>query len=159
VKTLLWYSVVGSYCEDENEMNATQLSIEFISLLDQAGKSKNFNCQPWYGGTRRHSRNILEITGSINCLIYYKVRSAEPCRWGVTANRLRELDRAGRRWFLVLLYVLPYTGYLISAEDVKRYLPIWPLGADGDYKVGTGSYLQFNRPFSSFSQLINSLTA
>lgn len=87
------------------------------------------------------SRNIIELSGSINCLIYFKVRSEVPYRWGVTANRIEELKESGKKWVLVLLYESPDTGYFITTEDVNHYLSIWPLGGDGDYKVGPGGYL------------------
>lgn len=138
-------------------MNASQIQREFILLMHQAGKNNGFRCQPWYQGTRRMSRNIIELSGSINCLIYYKVRSEKPYRWGVTANRIDELKDSGMKWVLVLFYESPNTGYLIATGDVNRYLSIWPLGNDGDYKVGPGSYLKFNRSFYSFSEFINSL--
>ena len=139
-------------------MNANQIQTEFISLLRQAGEKNGFRAQIWYQGTRRMSRNIIELSGSINCLIYFKVRSEEPYRWGVTANRIDELKQSGRKWVLVLLYESPNTGYLSTAEEVNRYLSIWPLGSDGDYKVRPGSHLQFNRPpFHSFSEFLNSL--
>jgi len=138
-------------------MNASRIQSEFISLLRQAGENNDFRCQFWYQGTRRMSRNIIELSGSINCLIYFHVRSKKPYRWGVTANRIDELKQSGMKWVLVLLYESPNTGYLITAGDVNRYLSIWPLGSDGDYKLGPGSYLKFNRPFHSFSELHNSL--
>lgn len=138
-------------------MNANQIQAEFILLLRQAGEEKGFRDQFWYQGTRRMSRNIIELSGAINCLIYFKVRSEGPYRWGVTANRIDELKQSGKKWCLVLLYESPNTGYLITAENVNRYLSIWPLGSDGDYKVGPGSYLQFNRPFHLFSEFLNSL--
>ncbi|MGB7533616.1 MAG: hypothetical protein WA977_11675 [Halobacteriota archaeon] len=103
------------------------------------------------------SRNIVELSGSINCLVYIKVRSREPCRWGVTANRIEELKQSGKSWIIVLLYETPETGYFLTSNDVNRYLSIWPLGSDGDYKVGPGSYLQFNRPFNTFSEFFDSL--
>ena len=139
-------------------MNANQIQTEFASLLRQAGEEKGFRAQFWYQGTRRTSKNIIELSGSINCLIYFKVRSEEPYRWGVTANRINELKQSGKEWYLVLLYESPNTGYLITTEDVNHYsLSIWPIGSDGDYKVGPGSYLQLNRPFHSFSEFLNSL--
>ena len=135
-------------------MNVNQIHSEFISLLRQAGENNDFRCKFWHQGT---GRNIIELSGSINCLIYFKVRSEEPYRWGVTANRIDELEQSAMKWVLVLLYESPNTGYLITAGDVNRYLSIWPLGSDGDYKVGSGSYLQFNIPFHSFSEFLNSL--
>ncbi len=138
-------------------MNKSQIRRDFILLMDQAGENNGFYCQSWHQGTRRISRNIIELSGSINCLIYYKVRSERPYRWGVTANRIDELKHSGMKWVLVLLYGLPNTGYLITIEDVNRYLSIWPLGNDGDYKIGPGSYLKFNKSFNSFSEFLNSL--
>ena len=104
------------------------------------------------------SRNIIELSGSMNCLIYFKVRSEKPYRWGVTKNRIDELNQSDMKWVLVLLYESPNTGYLITAGDLNRYLSIWPRGSDGDYKVAPGSSLQFNNiPFHSFSEFLNSL--
>jgi len=108
-------------------------------------------------------RDIIELSGSMNCLIYFKVRSKKSYKsykWGVTANRIDELKQSDMKWVLVLLYESASTGYFITAEDVNRYLflSIWPRGRDGDYKVSTGSYLQFNKkPFQSFSEFLNSL--
>lgn len=136
-------------------MTANQILSEFISLIRQTGETKAFRCQSWFRGTRR--MNLVELSGSINCLVYIKVRSEEPYRWGVTMNRIEELRQSGKDWIIVLLYETPETGYLLTSNDVNRYLSIWPLGRDGDYKVGPGSYLQFNKPFNSFSEFIDSL--
>lgn len=138
-------------------MNANQIQNEFISLLRQNGEKQDFFCQLWSRGTSRISRNIIELSGSMNCLIYFKVRSEKPYKWGVTVNRIDELKQSDMKWVLVLLYESASTGYLITAGDVNRYFSIWPLGSDGDYKVGTGSYLQFNIPFQSFFEFLNSL--
>ena len=139
-------------------MKADQkIQSEFISLLRQAGEKNGFRYQFWYQGTRRMSTHIIELSGSINYLIYFKVRSEEPYSWGVTANRVAELNQSGRKWVLALLYESPNTGYLITAEGVNRYLSIWPRGSDGDYKVRPGRCLRFNRPFHSFSEFLNSL--
>ena len=132
---------------------------EFVDQLSQAGISKGFNLRNWIDNTGRAGSNIIKLSGSVDCLIYYKVRSDEPYKWGVTKNRIDELNHSGKPWFVVLLYKSPNTGYLIAARDVSRYLSIWPLGRDGDYKVGTGSYLKHNRPFNSFSEFVNSLVS
>jgi hypothetical protein len=138
-------------------MTANQILSEFISLIRQTGETRGFRCQSWFQGSGRTSRNIVELSGSINCLVYIKVRSREPYRWGVTANRIEELKQSGKSWIIVLLYETPETGYFLTSNDVNRYLSIWPLGSDGDYKVGPGSYLQFNRPFNTFSEFFDSL--
>ena len=137
-------------------MNANQILNNFISQLQQYGNAKGFSVDIWKG-TRRKSRNIIEIVGTINCLIYIKVRSEEPYRWGVTKNRIEELNKSGKKWCLVLLYESPNSGYFLTADEVNRYRGIWPLGIDGDYKVAIGTYLKYNIPFNSFSDFINSL--
>ena len=141
-------------------MNANQIQSEFTSLLRQNGEKQDFCCKLWFRGTRGMGRNIIELSGSMNCLIYFKVRSKKSYKWGVTANRIDELKQSDMKWVLVLLYESASTGYFITAEDVNRYLSlsIWPLGRDGNYTVSTGSYLQFNKkPFQSFSEFLNSL--
>ena len=138
-------------------MNATQIRNDFVSLICQAGKNNDFSCQPWKGSIRRVSNNIIELSGTINCLIYFKVRSEHPYKWGVTSNRIDELEQSGKKWFLVLLHESPNKGYLMTAKEVGRYLSIWLIGSDGDCKVSTRSYLQFNSPFHSFSKFLGSL--
>ena len=138
-------------------MTANQILTDFISLIQQTGQRQGFRCESWFQGTRRISDNIVDLSGSINCLAYIKVRSEKPYRWGVTANRIEELAQSGRHWVIVLLCGAHQAGYLLTSNDVNRYLSIWPLGSDGDYKVGPGSYLQFNRPFRSFNEFVDSL--
>lgn len=138
-------------------MTANQVRDEFISLTRESGERLGFGCRLWIGGTRRTSRNIIDLSGSVNCLVYFKVRSELPYRWGVTLNRLDELRQSGKGYVVVLLFESPEHGYLLTSADVGRYGSIWPLGSDGDYKVETGSYLQFNTPFQSFGQFIDTL--
>jgi len=137
-------------------MNKDQIQSEFITLLRQTGEKNGFRCQFWSQGTRRMGTHIIELSGSITCLIYFHVRSEEPYSWGVTANRIAELKQSGRKWVLALLYESTNKGYLITAEDVNRYSSIWSFH-QGDYKVGPGRRLRFNKPFHSFSEFINSL--
>ena len=138
-------------------MSSKQILSNFISQLEQYGKKMGFNVDIWKN-TPRKSRNIIEIRGAINCLIYVKTRSAEPYRWGVTKNRIEELNNSGEKWCLVLLYESSNTGYFLTADEVNgKYRGIWPLGRDGDYKVAPGTYLKHKAPFNSFSDFINSL--
>jgi len=143
----------------DSKMNASQIKSKFILLLNQAGESNNFRCYYWDKGMRRTNNNIniIELSGSLNCLIYFKVRSEKPYRWGITANRINELKQSNIKWNLILFYESPRTGYFITAEEVNHYLSIWPLGRDGDYKVAPGKCLQFNKPFNSFSEFLNFL--
>jgi hypothetical protein len=140
-------------------MKASQIHNEFIYLLQKKGERYGYRCDPWFDGSRRFSRNIVDLSGAIDCLIYFKIRSAEPHRWGVTANRIQELHESGRKWVVALLFESPHTGYLIASEQVKNYLSIWPLAQDGDYKVEPGTYLQFNKPYLSIQTLLDSIFA
>lgn len=138
-------------------MNANQILNNFISQLQQYGKIRGVSVQIWKD-TSRKSRNIIEMRGAINCLLYVKIRSEEPYRWGVTKNRIKELNNSGKKWCLILVYKSPNSGYFLTAYEVNnKYMGIWPLGTDGDYKVATGTYLKYNIPFNSFSDFINSL--
>lgn len=105
------------------------------------------------------SRNVFELTGSMNCLLYLKARAEYPLRWGVTANVLDRLKGHSKPWVVVLLYVSHKTGYLLSSADVEHYTKnIWALGADGDYKPSTGSYLASNKPFRSIDEFFTQLS-
>jgi len=84
---------------------------EFILLLEKIGKEKDFRCQK-YESKRRWTKNIIELNGSLNCLLYFKIRSEEPHRWGVTKSRIEELQASGKKWFIVLLFETPNNGYL-----------------------------------------------
>ena len=135
---------------------------EFILSLEEIGKEKNFHCQR-YESKRRWTKNIIELNGYLNCLLYFKIRSEEPYRWGVTKSRIEELQASGKKWFIVLLFETPKDGYLLTSKDVERYINegLWPMGRDeknkNEYKISTGKTLQYNFPFHSFEDFINSL--
>lgn len=98
----------------------------------------------------------------MNCLLYFKIRSAAPPRWGVTSKRIEELKTSGKKWFVVLLYKAPDNGYLLTANDVARYIRenLWPLGRGknkNEYKVGPRNTLQYNELFGTFSDIIKLL--
>ena len=56
-------------------MNVNQIPAEFISLLSRAGENNTFRCQLCNQSTRRRGRNVTELSGSINYLVYFKMRS------------------------------------------------------------------------------------
>jgi hypothetical protein len=134
---------------------------EFISLLEEIGKEKGFRCQRYVSRIRRTS-NIIELSGYLNCLLYFKIRSEEPYRWGITKSRIEELEASGKKWFIVLLFETPKNGYLLTSQDVERYINenLWPIGRGkniNEYKISTGKTLQYNSPFYTFEDFINSL--
>jgi len=137
------------------------LQKEFISLLEEIGKEKGFRCRIYETKIRKTSK-IIELSGQINCLLYLKIRSEKPHTWGITKGRIEELQASGKEWFTVLLFDKPDNGYLLTSQQVKRYLSeaLWPLGRDknkNEYKISPGKALQYNKPFYSFVDLINSL--
>ena len=134
---------------------------KFILLLNEIGKGKGFLCQRYESRIRRTS-NIIELAGYLNCLLYFKIRSEEPYRWGVTKSRIEELQASGKKWFIVLLFETPKNGYLLTSQDVERYIKesLWPMGRGknkNEYKIRTGKTLQYNHPFHTFEDFINSL--
>jgi hypothetical protein len=135
---------------------------EFILSLEEIGKEKDFRCQR-YESKRRWTKNIIELNGSLNCLLYFKIRSEEPYRWGVTKSRIEELQASGKKWFIVLLFETPKNGYLLTSKDVERYIDegLWPTGKDkknkNEYKISPGKALQHKHRFHTFDDFINSL--
>jgi len=135
---------------------------EFILLLEEIGKEKDFRCQG-YESKVRWTKNILELDGYLNCLLYFKIRSEEPPNWGVTKSRIEELQASGKKWFIVLLFKTPNNGYLLTSKAVERYINegLWPLGKDeknkNEYKISKGKLLQNNNPFNTSKNFINSL--
>jgi len=135
---------------------------EFILLLEEIGKEKDFRCQS-YESKRRWTKNIIELNGYLNCLLYFKIRSEEPYRWGVTKSRIEELQVSSKKWFIVLLFETPKDGYLLTSKDVERYINegLWPMGKDkknkNEYKISKGKPLQNKHPFNAFEDFINSL--
>ena len=135
---------------------------KFILSLEDIGKEKDFRCQR-YESKIRWTKNIIELNGSLNCLFYFKIRSEEPYRWGVTKSRIEELQASGKKWFIVLLFETPNNGYLLTSKDVERYIDegLWPMGRDkknkNEYKISPGKALQHQLRFYTFDDFINSL--
>lgn len=141
-------------------MNSIQK--EFILLLEEIGKEKDFRCQRYESRIRKGS-NIIELDGYLNCLLYFKIRSGKPYRWGATKSRIEELQVSGKKWFIVLLFETPKNGYLLTSKGVERYINerLWPMGRDkknkNEYKISAGKTLQYNYPFHTSEDFINSL--
>ena len=88
----------------------------------------------------------------------HKGRGETPYRWGVTANVLERLNAQSLPWTTVLLYESKDNGYLLTSTDTLYCAQsIWPLGTDGDYKPGAGSYLSRATVFSSVNGFLGLL--
>lgn len=105
------------------------------------------------------SRNIFAFNGKGNCLLYVKGRAEHPYRWGITANVIDRLHAQPKSWMVILLFESHEKGYLLNSKDVEHYIhqQVWPLGADGDYKPASGSYLSRNVAIYSIQDLINEI--
>jgi hypothetical protein len=133
----------------------------FISLLKQSGEQKGFSCRDsiW-------SNNIIELYGTINCYVYFKIRSESPPRWGITKTRIEELKHSRKKWVIVLLYETHHRGYVLKSTDVEKYIEhrLWPLGNSrnrNEYKVsapeckgGVSKSLQYNKQFLFFDDFL-----
>ena len=133
----------------------------FISSLEKIATQRGFKCKK-YKSPVRNTNNILELSGAGNCLLYFKIRSEAPYRWGVTNNRIEELKASRKKWFVVLLYETPHSGYLLTPSDVHRYVKenLWPLGRGknkNEYKIGPTKTLQYNEPFHTLRDFIKFL--
>jgi hypothetical protein len=79
-------------------------------------------------------------------------------RWGVTKNVIDRLKNQNLPWYVILLFLSHESGYLLSMGDVNYYIKnVWPLGADGDYKLSEGNYLSRNRTSNSLISGIKEL--
>lgn len=112
--------------------------------------------------SRTHiSRNVFEYCYSAHSkiLLYVKGRAQEPYRWGVTANVIQRLRNESKPWVVIMLFESQEQGYLLTSKDISYYIvnKIWPLGADGDYKPATGSYLANNSPLYSVEDFANKI--
>ena len=129
-------------------MDSNRIYNDFKSLLSNSG----FKFGTIKLGTRRVNDNIFMISEPISCLIYFKVCSRKPCLWGVTENRVEELEQSGKKWFLILLYESAESGYFLNDEEVYFNMSNWSWSKDGDFKV-TPAKVRSSRTFSSFDEL------
>ena len=128
--------------------NGNQIVFKFIKILSTYPE---INITPTY-----LSKNVYELSGKINCLLYVKAIAKSPHRWGVTANVVDRIERQSKNWFTILLFDTENTGYLLTAQDVAYYIKkVWPKGTDGDYKTSPGTYLANNSPFRSIDEFID----
>jgi hypothetical protein len=89
-------------------------------------------------------------------LLYVKVRSELPGFWGLTANRVNELNRSGNTWYAVLVLGSPSKGYVVTSKDVMSRINsgAWTLSGDGDYKINERTDLDGKWRFGSIEKLV-----
>lgn len=137
-------------------MDYRHMRAGFRSRLENAGRRLGFTVE-------RRKETQLALSGALNCLIYFKVRSqqspsASTALWGVTKTYIEEFRKSRINWTLVLLLGSADRGYFLAPSQVERHVRqgMWPLAEDGDYKVAS-SRLRYDRPFESFDEFTDLL--
>lgn len=140
----------------------SKLRNNVLSLLERFGNERAFRCEKYESKTQK-TQNVVELSGSMNCLLYFKTRSGKPYTWGVTRAVIQELRNSGTKWFLALFFETPANVYLLTQPDIENYVQhrLWHLGKNeknrGDYKPSPGKALQFNQPFGTFEDFVRTL--
>jgi hypothetical protein len=117
-------------------MGANLLS-SFGRMLRAACDARGVSCGRW-AGAFPSSANILAVGFKPKeTLLYIKFRSDPPGFWGLTANRIAELDASGKPWYALLIVGSPDNGYVASQSEVRSRASsgAWTIAADGDFKV------------------------
>ncbi len=139
-------------------VTAAQMRDGFNSRLADAGDRLEFT-------VKAITKTQLRLSGSLNCLIYFKVSSREPFWWGIGENPVRLLNKSGERWFLVLLRGSPRAAYLLTSARVQDRIDNAPLSySQGKrsyktYKIHEGRELEGIVLYRSSRRLISALRA
>lgn len=135
---------------------ATSLLASFTKRLRSTCNAHGVSCSRWSGASPS-SANILTVgTKPKETLLYIKCRTDLPGFWGLTKNRLSELNASGKPWYAVLIVGTPEVGYVASQDDVygRTSSGSWTLAADGDFKVNENNDLEGISRFGSFSSFL-----
>ncbi len=132
---------------------------DFISNLKMLGEKNSFVCNI-YVRNMQPIKRIIELKGSLNCFIYFKIRSGKPYTWGITKSRIDNLQNSGENWFILLLFETPNNGYIIKPKEAKRYREegLWPMGHGknkNEYKIGPGTRLQYSHLFNNSEDFLS----
>ncbi len=131
---------------------ASSLLASFTKRLRSKCDARGVSCGRWFAASPS-SANILVVgTKPKETLLYVKCRTDPPGFWGLTANRISELDALGKPWYAVLIVGSPEKGYVPSQADVRSRTSsgAWTLSADGDFKVNENRDLGGISRFQSF---------
>ena len=79
--------------------------------------------------------NIYEFAGLFNALVYVKESNANPPIWGLTSNRIDQLNESKKVWFVIFLHTTLEKVYLLSSNDIKGLVTNKNVAGDGDFKI------------------------
>ena len=113
----------------------------------------------WSSGNRS-SRNLIELSTTPGpTVLYVKEFNTEgrPGFWGLTKNQVTRLEKAGVKWFTVLLLRSWTDGYVLSSAEVRDRIHdgSFELSGDGDFKVNEDVDLKSHQRFHGLEDLLH----
>jgi hypothetical protein len=113
----------------------------------------------WSSGNRS-SRNLIELSTTPGpTVLYVKEFNTEgrPGFWGLTKNQVTRLEKAGVKWFTVLLLRSWTDGYVLSSAEVRDRIDdgSFELSGDGDFKVNEDVDLKPHQRFHGLEDLLH----
>jgi len=127
---------------------------EFREALSERCIASGFSSETW-AEINFKKPNLIKVNSPLPFILYVKVRGDVKGFWGVTKNRIDELENSGLPWCLVLLAGKPYSGFVLSKRQVMERVGLkrWTLGKDGDFKVNQKADLAPNGKLNTSGQL------
>jgi hypothetical protein len=115
---------------------------EFERELTEPLKRRVLSLRRGYSGAR-YSRHLLELkTSPKPTVLYVKESNVQPGWWGLTDSHIKGLEKAGERWFAVLL-LSNTSGYVLTGGQVRLRIHDGTFKrTKGDYKVNERSHLK-----------------
>src|SRR5437870_4049062 len=126
---------------------------EFRRHLTDALGRRRLSVRTWSSGGR-YSRSLLELSTSPKPTVLYVKEFNVPGRpgfWGLTRNQIERVEKAGTRWFAVLLLRNEAVGYVLTGTQVRHRIAdgSFEPSNDGDFKVNEGLDLKPAQRFQS----------
>jgi hypothetical protein len=135
----------------------------FIRRLQEIGKRHGFDTERWKDEAWKNE-HVQSLTGSIDCLLWLHVSSSVHYRFTLLRPRLQTVYKTcgGRRrtrpWYVVLLVGNEETSYLLTADDVLKYVKAGYWQETPLYYNFQTRDLRFNARLSSVDTLVEMLT-
>ncbi len=130
----------------------------FRKRLTEAAGARGISVGAWSSGGRSFP-NLMELSTTPKVTVLYVKEfntAGRPGFWGLTRNQVNRLEKAGVRWFAVLLLRSSAAGYVLTAAEVRHHIAdgSFELSNDGDYKVNENADLGSAQRFWSVAELL-----